>query len=563
MKAFERRQEILNFLRQRNSLKVTELADLFGVSQGTIRNDLDYLSQTSQVKRIRGGATLSNGHQISDPDFAARTRVHACAKECIARWAADSVKDGDAIFLDASTTVFHMVPYLRDRRRLTIITYGIETALALAKDPSFTVILLGGVVRPGTVSVSGQLSEKALDELHIKTAFVSCAGFSVKAGLTDADIQIAQLKTKVIQSAECVAALIDSSKFGKVELTSFANANQISQIYTDDDLEASYIQQLRQTKTLLTVCGQSTTSSYTPLGDEAVHYKIGFASLGEDRPYAVDVRRGLEQAAQNAGHIDLIVADNKYDNQVALEVADYLINARVDIAIEYHFDEKTSNLIANKFKQAGLPVIAVDISMVGATFFGVDNYRAGRDGGMILGNWINQNWEGQLDRLIVLEHTMAGPLPATRITGQIEGLREVLGELPAERIIFVDDRGTSAETEAQVICTLERLRDQHRLAIISLNDATAADAIRAARQAGREQDVVCVTQGAGTREIRSEMRRPGSRVVGAIAFRPETYGEWLIDLAQRILRREAVPPAVYIEHAVIDADNIGDFYPDY
>jgi ribose transport system substrate-binding protein len=563
MKAFERRQEILNILRQRNSLKVTELADLFGVSQGTIRNDLDYLSQTSQVKRIRGGATLSNGHQISDPDFAARTRVHSCAKECIARWAADSVKDGVAIFLDASTTVFHMVPYLRDRRRLTIITYGIETALALAKDPSFTVILLGGVVRPGTVSVSGQLSEKALDELHIRAAFVSCAGFSAKAGLTDADIQIAQLKAKVVQSAECVAALIDSSKFGKVELTSFASANQISQIYTDDNLEATYIEQLRQTKTLLTVCGQSTTSSYTPLDDEAVHYKIGFASLSEDRPYAVDVRRGLEQAAQNAGHIDLIVADNKYDNQVALEVADYLINARVDIAIEYHFDEKTSNLIANKFKQADLPVIAVDISMVGATFFGVDNYRAGRDGGMILGNWIRQNWDGQLDRLIVLEHTMAGPLPATRITGQIEGLQEVLGKIPAERIIFVDDKGTSAETETQVIRTLESLRDEHRLAIVSLNDATAADAIRAARQAGREQDVVCVTQGAGTREIRSEMRIPGSRVVSAIAFRPETYGEWLIDLAQRILRREAVPPAVYIEHAVIDADNISDFYPDY
>jgi ribose transport system substrate-binding protein len=563
MKVFERRQEILDVLRQRNSLKVTELADLFGVSQATIRSDLDYLSQTAQVKRMRGGATLSNGHQISDPDFAARTRLHASAKECIARWAADSVKDGDAIFLDASTTVFHMVPYLRDRRRLTIITYGIETALALASDPSLTVILLGGVVRPGTVSVTGQLSEKALEELHIRTAFVSCAGFSVKAGLTDADIQIAQLKAKVIQSAEYVAALIDSSKFGKVELSSFAHANQISQIYTDDKLEATFIEQLRQAKTLLTVCGQDTTSSYTPLDAQVTHYKIGFASLGEDRPYAVDVRRGLEQAAQNVGHIDLVVADNKYDNQVALEVAEYLIRTGVDIAIEYHFDEKTTNLIANKFKQAGIPVIAVDISMVGATFFGVDNYRAGRDGGMLLGDWIKQHWEGQIDRLIVLEHTMAGPLPATRITGQMDGLQEVLGKIPAERMICVDDKGTSAETEAQVIGILESTPDEHRVAIISLNDATAADAIWAARKVGREQDVVCVAQGAGTREIRSEMRRPGSRVVGAIAFRPERYGECLIDLAQRILSREPVPPAVYIEHAAMDANNMNDFYPEY
>lgn len=316
-------------------------------------------------------------------------------------------------------------------------------------------------------------------------------------------------------------------------------------------------------ETVLTICGQSTTSSYTPVNEKTVHYKIGFANLGENRPFAVDVRRGLEQAVQSVGHIDLIIADNKYDNQVALEVADYLIKAGVDIAIEYHFDEKTGNLIANKFKQAGIPVIAVDISMVGATFFGVDNYRAGCDGGIALGIWIKQNWEGQIDRLIVLEHTAAGPLPATRITGQIDGLQEVLGEISPARIIHVDDRDASADTEAQVMRVLESLPDEHRLAIVSLSDSTAADIISAARKTSREQDMVCVAQGAGTREIRSEIRRPGSRVVGAIAFQPEKYGEQLIDLAQRILQREPVPPAVYIDHVVLDASNINDFYPEY
>ncbi len=563
MRAFERRQEILNVLRERNTLKVTELAELFGVSQGTIRSDLDYLSQTEQVTRIRGGATLLNGHQISDPEFAARAHVNLCAKQCIARWAADIVEDGDAIFIDASTTTYHMVPFLQDHRKLTIITYGIETALALAKNPSFTVILLGGVVRPGTVAVTGQISEKALDDLHIRTAFVSCAGFSVKAGLTDADIQLAELKSKVIQSAEHVIALIDSSKFGNVELSSFATVDQVSQILTDADLDTGYIDQLRQTQTVLTVCGEGTTSSFTPVDEEVVHYRIGFANLGENRPFAVEVRRGLEQAVQDVGHIDLVLADNKHDNQVALEVADYLIHTGVDIAIEYHYDEKTGSLIADKFKQAGIPVIAVDTTMIGATFFGVDNYRAGRDGGIVLGNWIKQNWDGQIDRLIVLEHTMGGPLPAARITGQIDGLQEVIGEIPPSRIISVDDRDTPTDTEAQVTHILGSLPDEHRLAIVSLSDTHTAEIISVARKAGREQDVVCVAQGTGTRLTRSEVHRPGSSVVAAVAFRPEQYGEQLIELAQRLLRGEPVPPAVYIDHVVLDASNINSFYPEY
>jgi ribose transport system substrate-binding protein len=563
MRAFERRQEILNALRERHTLKVTELAELFDVSQGTIRSDLDYLSQTNQVTRIRGGATLLNSHQITNPEFAARARLNLGAKQCIARWAADIVEDGDAIFLDASTTAYHMVPFLQDHRKLTIITYGIETALALAKNLSFTVILLGGVVQPGSVTVTGQITEKALEGLHIRTAFVSCAGFSVKTGLTDADIQVAELKSKVIQSAEQVIALIDSGKFGNVELSSFATVDQISQLLTDADLDARYVDQLRQTKTVLTVCGESTTSSYTHLDDQVVHYKIGFANLGENRPFAVEVRRGLEQAVQNVGHIDLVLADNKHDNQVALQVADYLVKAGVDIAIEYHYDEKTVSLIADKFRQAGIPVIAVDTSMIGATFFGVDNYRAGHDGGVVLGKWIKRNWDGQIDRMVVLEHTMGGPLPAARITGQIDGLQEVIGEIPSSRIISVDDKDTSVDTEAQVTRILAGLPDEHRLAFISLDDTHTAEIISVARKVGREQDIVCVGQGAGTRLTRSEVRRPGSSVVAAVAFRPEKYGEQLIELTQRILRGEPVPPAVYIDHVILDARNINIFYPEY
>ena len=379
--------------------------------------------------------------------------------------------------------------------------------------------------------------------------------------MTEADIQTAQLKRKVVRSAENVIALIESSKFGNVQLSSFAGIEQISQILTDHNLNTRYINELRQTRVVLTVCGESTTSSYTPVNQEKAHYKLGFANLGEERPFAVDVRRGLERAAQEAGHIDLVVVDNHYDTRVALEVADQLIQAGVDLAIEYQYDEKTGSLIIDKFNQAGIPVIAVDIPMVGATFFGVDNYRSGRKGGIALGRWIQQHWDGQVDRVLVLEHSIAGPLPAARINGQLDGLQEVLGSLPAEVIRTLGEVDAFDDTEAYVTQALESLPDVHRLAIVSFSDSTAAGAVSAARRLNREEDVVCVCQGAGTRHIRSEIRRPNSRVIAGVAFRPEKYGEQLIVLARQILTGERTPPAVYVDLVLIDANNIDQFYP--
>jgi len=231
--AFERRQRILGLLRERPGIKVSELAGLLGVSQVTIRSDLDALQEVGQITRVRGGAVAKEGFVGHSPAFTARAQVNASAKNQIARWAADMVRDGESILLDASTTVFHMVPYLQDLRNLTVVTNSIEAASALVKNPSHTIILIGGTLSPTGTSVQGHLAEKSLEALHVRTAFVSCSSFSLEVGLTQDDIQEAQLKSGMIRSAERTVALVDSSKFGKRDLTSFASVEQISHIFTD------------------------------------------------------------------------------------------------------------------------------------------------------------------------------------------------------------------------------------------------------------------------------------------------------------------------------------------
>jgi DeoR/GlpR family transcriptional regulator of sugar metabolism len=261
---FERRQQILHLLREHLGIRVADMAQRLGVSEGTIRNDLTALEEEGLLTRVRGGAVPREEYQFLNRSFAERAQVNADAKQRIARYAAGLVESGDSILLDASTTVFAMVPFVRERRSLTVVTNGIEVGLALAQDPSYTVILVGGTIRADGTSVVGDLGEKLLKDLHIKTAFVSCSGFSVDAGLTEVDLQEVQIKKRMIRSAERVVALVDSTKLGRVDLTSFASLEQVSLIITDGGVEPRFIQQLRQTCTDITVCGEETASSFNP-----------------------------------------------------------------------------------------------------------------------------------------------------------------------------------------------------------------------------------------------------------------------------------------------------------
>ena len=253
MTTFERQQRLIEILRQQPGIRVPELARLLDVSEGTIRNDLRSLSQAGRLKRVRGGA-IADGQHPQSPAFTARARVSEEAKRRIARWAAELVEDGDTLLFDASTTVYYLADFLKDRRNLTVVTNGIEIARSLAQNPSNNVILLGGIMRADGTSVSGTLSHKLLEDLYIKTAFLSCTGVTLEAGLMEVYIDEAQLKRKMIQVAGSVVALIDSSKFGKIDLTPFARLDQITRLFTDDALAASWQQQLQQASVPLTLC---------------------------------------------------------------------------------------------------------------------------------------------------------------------------------------------------------------------------------------------------------------------------------------------------------------------
>lgn len=557
MTAHERQKTILRLLKEQPGITVSEMADRLDVSVGTIRNDLNTLESDDKVRRVRGGAVLLE--QASVSPLSTLKIPNAEAKKRIAYWAAETIHDGDTIFLDASSTVRFMVPKLKEYKRLTIVTNGLETARQVVLNTSHSVILVGGMVSRSANATTTLIGLDMLENLHIQTAYVSSIGFDLKAGLTERYIEEAQLKEAMLASISRVVALVGSNKIGVVSTRPFVAPNQITHFYTDSDVSAEFIEQMRQAKINLTVCGENTVRSFTVDGNRP-QFTIGFANESEELPFAVDVRRGLERAASDVGNIDLVVADNRLSGEEAIRVADRLIERNIDLVIEYQIDYKAGNLIMNKFQQAGIPVIAVDIPMVGATFFGVDNYRAGHMAGKALGEWVEKTWNGRVDQLLVLEEPRAGSLPEARIQGQLDGFQEILGDITAEHTHYIDCGNTSEISEKGVTETLQTLPDGRHIAIISFNDEAAFGALQAARKANRENDVVIVGQGAD-RLIRREIRDPESRLIGSTAYMPERYGERLMGLALKILNGESVPPAVYMDHVFINAGNIDKHYP--
>ena len=257
MTTYERRQSLLDILRKQPGLRVSEIAKALDVSDGTIRNDLNALEGEGRLKRVHGGAVLTEQNQFQNDSFVRRYNQNVAAKQAIAQEAADLVIDGDSIFLDASSTCYYLARALSERTKLRVMTNGFEVARELAQNTSNTVILVGGVVNNDSSSVTGLLSEQIIADMHTEKAFFSCSGFSDERGMTEVHFEEAQLKRKAIESSQMVIALIDSSKFGKEDLTPFARPQQIAHLFTDSGISDEWIARLQSANVPFTACGET------------------------------------------------------------------------------------------------------------------------------------------------------------------------------------------------------------------------------------------------------------------------------------------------------------------
>lgn len=283
-------------------------------------------------------------------------------------------------------------------------------------------------------------------------------------------------------------------------------------------------------------------------------YRLGYASQGEDASFSQEWSDSILRVA-NERHIDLLALNNGFDRETALRNVDRFISEKVDLVIEHQFNEQLAHIISSKLLDANIPLIAMGTAHPGATYYGGNNYGAGLIGGRYLGRWAKKFWR-DADELILLELSMAGPLLQSRLTGVEVGVKEMLPNIPVLHL-----KGT-----AQFGDTLELVRKHlnhtmaRKILVGAVNDPCALGALRGFEESGLVENCAVMGQG-GSAEGRAELRRPGTRLVGTVAFFPEKYGEHIIGLALDILSRKQVPPAVFVDHQLLTPTNVDHFYP--
>ncbi|MFB9506150.1 DeoR/GlpR family DNA-binding transcription regulator [Streptomyces aurantiacus] len=261
--AEQRRALILDEVRRRGGVRVNELTRKLGVSDMTVRRDLDSLARQGVVEKVHGGAVPVVEASTHEPGFEAKSGLELTAKEDIARAAAVLVAPGTAIALSGGTTTYALAHQLLDVPDLTVVTNSVRVADVFhsaqrtsgQRQGAATVVLTGGVRTPSD-SLVGPVADQAIESLHFDLLFVGVHGISVEAGLSTPNLAEAETNRRLVQSARRVVVVADHTKWGTVGLSSFAALEQVDTLVTDDGLPAEARSEISEHLRRLVVAGE-------------------------------------------------------------------------------------------------------------------------------------------------------------------------------------------------------------------------------------------------------------------------------------------------------------------
>ena len=220
---------------------MSELSQLYDVSEETIRRDLEKLVNEGVAIKSYGGAVINENANLEVP-FNIRKNYNVIGKQKIAEQIADLVKDGESLMLDASSTAVYIAKALKDKKNLTVITNSIEIVVELMDMPEWKVLSTGGLSREGSFALVGPQTDKMLKSYHVDKTIISCKGFDLNSGMTDSDELHANNKITMLESAGMKILAVDKTKFDKTAFTAIGALEDITTVVTDEEPETRWLQ---------------------------------------------------------------------------------------------------------------------------------------------------------------------------------------------------------------------------------------------------------------------------------------------------------------------------------
>jgi ribose transport system substrate-binding protein len=282
--------------------------------------------------------------------------------------------------------------------------------------------------------------------------------------------------------------------------------------------------------------------------------RFGFAAQSAEMPFSQAVVQSVTAAAAAAG-VELMLLDNRYDPGVAIQNAEEFVAKHVDLVLEFQVEEAVAPHVAHIFKQAEIPLVAIDVPHPNATYFGVDNFEAGHEAGTLLAQYALRAWKGKVDYVLGLGFSEAGSFVQSRITGAFDGIQKRLEEIPANRFVRIEGRGMKEPSRLAMLEFLKTHPQGEHFLVAAPTDSSALGVLEAARASGREEEFAIVGQDC-IPEMIAEMRSGKSAVIGSISHEVESYGPRLIQIGISLLRGYAVPPYNYVRHRVVTPESL-------
>ncbi len=240
----ERRRVILEQLKAQGRVSVKDLSALMQVSAVTIRQDLRALEDGGLLERTYGGAVRQESPAgLPEMSFHARLGRRRREKEAIAAAAAALIREGYTVALDASSTAYALVGYLKTFKRMTVVTNSLITAQSFLDSPHVNVLMPGGRLRRDSISIVGR--PEGLPDVNLNIGFFSARGVSLQGGISDVDADEVAIKQAMVTRCVTPVVVVDGSKWGQVAPYTFIKTEQVKHIITSEDAPVDMVAEFR------------------------------------------------------------------------------------------------------------------------------------------------------------------------------------------------------------------------------------------------------------------------------------------------------------------------------